>query len=351
MHIRWLTIIGLWALLAWPGSPATAATGLDRRIAEATAYLDLPLQLDAALVVDGTYCGVIAPTGPADAVLRFHAASITKLLTAIVVLSLEEDGRLDIDDPVADYVATFEDSPITIAQLLTHTSGLRDRQRARGRQTAAEVGDYIEALAAEPLSSEPGARWHYADAGYNLLGIVIESASGLPYVDAVVERVLEPTGMRDSTFFPSTLPDDDRVTAFSRRGRAFEHPWDRAFLPSSGLQTTAADLTRLAGSILDIAAGKESGIIEPKTLARMTAIQVATEWPGIAQGYGWQIAGTPVGRQWRHAGGEAGFESLLTLYPDQGLGIAVMGNRADWPRFAFERAVRDAVIESGETCY
>ena len=337
--------------MALTGAPAAAATDLDSKIAKATAELDLPLQLDAALVIDGTYCSVTEPTGPAEATLRFHAASITKVLTALVVFSLEEDGNLDIDDHVGDYVDAFENSPITIAQLLSHTSGLRDRQRTNGRETADDVSAYIEALAEQPLSSEPGARWHYADAGYNLLGIVIESASGLPYVDAVVERVLEPVGMRESTFFPSTLPDNDRVTAFSRRGRAFDHPWDRAFLPSSGLQTTAADLARLAGALLDIAAGKEYGLIERETLAKMTAIQIATDWPGISQGYGWQIGGTPDGRQWRHAGGEAGFESLLTLYPDRSLGIAILGNRADWPRFAFERAVRDAVLESGETCY
>ena len=83
----------------------------------------------------------------------------------------------------------------------------------------------------------------------------------------------------------------------------------------------------------------------------MTATRVMTDWDGIGQGYGWQIAETAAGTQWRHAGGEAGFESLLTLYPAHALGIALLGNREDWPRFDFERAVRDAVLETGAACY
>ncbi len=339
------------ALLLPLAAIAETPSGLEDRLLAAADRLELPLQVDAALVVGGDYCSVTSPTGPPGATLRFHAASITKLMTAVVVLSLEEDGLLSVDDPVADYVEAFDGSPVTIAHLLTHTSGLRDRLGARGRQTAAEVGEYIESLAKQSPSVEPGSRWRYADAGYNLLGIVIESASGLPYVDAVVERVLEPLGMQSSTFFVASMPEDDRVRAFSARGRAFKHPWDRAFLPSSGLQTTAADLTRFGNAILDIAAGSEDGVLKPATLARMTRVQIATEWPGVAQGLGWQLAETPAGRQWRHAGGEAGFESLLTVYPERDLSIALLGNREDWPRFAFEAAIRDAVIETGERCY
>jgi CubicO group peptidase (beta-lactamase class C family) len=345
-----LTIILLAGLAAPASARATEPAGLEQALSAAAEALELPPQLDAALVVDGDYCGLIAPTSAPNAVPRFHAASITKLLTAIVVFSLEEDGALSIGDPVGDYVAAFDGSPITIGHLLTHTSGLRDRQRAAGRESAAEVGDYIEALAAQTVRVEPGSRWSYADAGYNLLGIVIESATGLPYVDVVVERVLEPLGMRDSTFFPDQLPDGDRVTAYDRRGRALRHPWDRAFLPSSGLQTTAADLVRFAGAVLAIAAGDDDGIVTRATLARMTTRQIATGWQGIAQGYGFQIAETPAGPQWRHAGGEAGFESLLTLYPRHDLGIALLGNRADWPRFEFERAVSEAVLASGGGC-
>lgn len=330
---------------------ADTPPALEQRIEAAAVELDLPLQVDVALVADGEYCSVATPTGAPGAVLRFHAASITKLLTAVVVFSLEEDGLLAIDDPVGDYVAAFDGSAVTIGQLLTHTSGLRDRQRASGRQTAEDVGEYIEGLARQASRVEPGTRWQYADAGYNLLGIVVESASGLPYVDAVVERVLEPLGMRDSTFFIDSLPDTDRVRAFNQRGRAFKHPWDRAFLPSSGLQTTAADLSRFAGAVLEIANGDEGGVLKPATLARMTAVQVATDWPGVSQGYGWQLGETPIGRQWRHAGGEEGFESLLTIYPGRSMGIALLGNREDWPRFEFERAIRDAVVETGERCY
>ena len=342
-------ILAAACLLAAPLS-ARAGDDFQAALEAAVGGLELPPQVDAAMVFEGGYCALISPARAPGSTPRFHAASITKLLTAVVVFALEEDGALALDDPVGEYVAAFEASPITIGQLLTHTSGLRDWQRADGRRTADEVGAYIEALAAQRLAATPGARWQYSDAGYNVLGIVIESATGLPYVDAVVERVLEPLGMRDSTFFPDALPAADQVRAYNRRGRAYPHPRDRAFLPSAGLQTTAADLTRFAAAILDIAGGAEGGILEPATLARMTNAQVATDWDGVQQAYGWQIAETPAGRQWRHAGGEAGFESLLTLYPSRGLAVALLGNRDDWPRFELERAVVDAVVANEGGC-
>ena len=335
--------------LALPDS-ARASDDLAAALRDAVARLDLPPQVDVAVFGDGEYCALISPTSAPGAVPRFHAASITKLLTAVVVFSLVEDGALALDDPVGEYVAAFEDSPITIGQLLTHTSGLRDRERARGRESAADVGAYIEALAAQRLPSTQGSEWRYADAGYNLLGIVIESATGLPYVEVVVERVLEPLGMQDSTFFPNALSDADRVRAYNQRGRAFPHPWDRAFLPSSGLQTTAADLLRFAAAILDVASGVQGGLIEPESLATMTSVQTRTEWSGVLQGYGFQIVDTPAGRQWRHAGGEKGFESLLTIYPESDLGVALLGNREDWPRFALEGEIADAAVAGGVSC-
>ena len=72
----------------------------------------------------------------------------------------------------------------------------------------------------------------------------------------------------------------------------------------------------------------------------MTTERIATEWTGVMQGYGWQLVNTAQGPQWRHAGGEAGFESLLTLYPKTGFGIAVLGNKQDWPRFGLEQEIR-----------
>jgi len=340
------------ALLAAAGLAAAddATPSNDDGLATALLGLDLPPQLDAALVLGDDVCGLVRGA-PVD-YRRFHAASITKLFTATAVFSMQQDGKLAIDDPVGNYVAEFADSPITIEQLLTHTSGLRDTERAGTRSSREDVNRYIATLAKQRTDGLAGVQWRYADAGYNLLGRAIEEIAGRPYADVIDDRVLRPLGMRNSTYSLYRVPDEDRVVAYDKRGRAERHPWDRAFLPSSGLQTTAPDLALFAKAMLDIAGGATGGILEPGTLRQMLAVQHPTRWNGVEQAFGWQIAATPDGRQWRHAGGEAGFESLLTLYPEHDIAIALLGNQEDWPRFELERRLRRWALDGdGGGCY
>jgi CubicO group peptidase (beta-lactamase class C family) len=279
--------------------------------------------------------GSAAPQGP-----RFHAASISKLFTATVIMQLRDEGRLSLRDPVSKHVPEFAGSRIDIEQLLTHTSGLRDRHRAEGRTTRAQWDAYILELAKQPLASEPGAQWAYADAGFNLLGRVIENVAGRPFADVMKQRLLGPLDMSSSTFEISQVPESQRVRASDKDGRALEHPWDLVFLPSAGLQTDARDLAKFGREMLAIAAGDEAhGVLRAETLREMTSIRMPTQWTGVSQGYGWQLEGVGADARWRHAGGERGFESLLTLYPAESFGIAVMGNRKDWPRFDLASAL------------
>ena len=271
---------------------------------------------------------------------RFHAASISKLFTATVILQLRDEGRLSLRDPVSNFVPEFAGSPILIEQLLTHTSGLRDRERAQARTTRAQWDEYVQRLSRQRLASEPGAQWAYADAGFNLLGRVIENITDKNYAAVMRERLLEPLGMSISTFDLSQVPEAQRVRATDKRGRALVHPWDLAFLASSGLQTDARDLARFGREMLAIDAGRGAqGVLRVESLREMTTPRMATEWPGISQAYGWQLQGSGPGVIWRHAGGEAGFESLLSLSPEDGFGVIVMGNRKDWPRFELGSAL------------
>jgi len=142
------------------------------------------------------------------------------------------------------------------------------------------------------------------------------------------ERILDPIGMRDSDFDLSRIPVQQRHSAYSKRGKPKSHPWDCAFLPSSGLQTTAADLAKFGSAILSISKGQSDSILRVESLKEMTTLRIPTAWTGISQGYGWQLVNTTShGPQWRHAGGEAGFEGLLTLYPNSHTTIAVLGNK------------------------
>lgn len=337
-HVRSAVVVLLWSGCAAFAAPAAAdVNGIVERVGVASGT-----QLDIAVFTRDGICH------ESDGELRFHAASITKLFTAAVIMQLRDEERLSLRDPVSKFVPEFAGSPILIEQLLTHTSGLRDRKRANGRTTRAQWDTYVHELSTQRLADVPGAQWAYADAGFNLLGRVIENITGKVYAVAVTERLLDPLDMSASGFDLAQVPDTQRVRTTDKRGRALAHPWDLAFLPSSGLQTNARDLARFGREMLSIDAGIATpGVLRAETLREMTAMRIATEWTGVSQGYGWQLATSGSALTFRHAGGERGFDSLLALYPTEGFGVVVMGNREDWPRFELASALASEVRSGG----
>lgn len=312
-----------------------------------TPGIDVAVTTSIGLCYSGRFereTGVTETTTGSDKLPRFHSASISKLFTAVVVMQLRDEGKLALTDRVGQYLPAFNGRSIRLEHLLTHTSGLRDREHANGRTSRAEVDAYIDDLAEQRISKAPGTRWRYSDAGFNLLGRVIEHVTGRSFSAVMRDRLLQPLGMTNSSFDIAQIPTDLRVTGYDKRGRQLAHPWDMAFQPSSGLQTTARDLAKFAQAVLSANAGTENpGFLRLKTLREMTAVRIMTRWDGIAQGYGWQIVNSDADPVWRHAGGEAGLESLFALYPNAGVGIIALGNQQDWPRFDLVAKLRDAI--------
>lgn len=157
----------------------------------------------------------------------FQIRSMTKPITAVGIMILLEEGRLRLSDPVEQYVPEFRDQlvvdkregekvlttktpsrPITIRDLLTHTSGIVDKE-----ESSKTLAEYIASLSQEPLQFDPGTKFSYSDAGFDTLGRVIEVASGQLYEKFIEQRILRPLGMKDSSFFP---PPEKNVRIVSR---------------------------------------------------------------------------------------------------------------------------------------
>jgi len=336
---------------AAPPSSAELSLLIDKIGSTAgTPLIDVAVATSADLCYGGRFgreSGVTLTTTEDDKPPRFHSASISKLFTAVVIMQLRDEGKLSLNDRVGEYIPAFSEHEIRLEHLLTHTSGLRDRKRANGRSTREEVDAYIDTLARQRISNTPGSTWRYADAGFNLLGRVVENVTGESFSDVLKDRLLRPLGMTNSSFEIARIPVDRRVAGFNKRGRQLKHPWDLAFLPSSGLQTNARDLAQFARAVLRVNAGIDSqGILRFDTLQEMTAVRIATQWDGIDQGYAWQINNSESGPVWRHGGGEAGFESLFAVYPEMGIGIVALGNQKDWPRFQLVEQIRDTIANA-----
>ena len=246
----------------------------------------------------------------------FWIASMTKPMAGVCVLMLQDEGKLSVDDLVENYLPEFKGQwmvksrtkekltlerpprPITIHDLLTHTSGLANVSSPRGDSTLAEL---TMASAKTPLNFLPGSRWQYSNAGINTLGRIVEVVSGVSFPDFLEARVLVPCGMKDTTFWPSE--DQAKRLAKSYRpnkeGNLEESSVsivngglsDRRRTPyaSGGLFSTAGDVTAFYQMMLNggVSGGKQ--LLKKKTVEQMTQIQTGNIETGFVSGMSWGL--------------------------------------------------------------
>jgi CubicO group peptidase (beta-lactamase class C family) len=242
----------------------------------------------------------------------FCIASMTKPVTATALMILADEGLLSLTDPVARYIPSFENvklkgqppaRPITLFDLVTHTSGLGGSQQNQG--TLAET---VDALAAQPLAFEPGEKWQYSP-GVTVCGRVVEVIARMPFENFLQERIFQPLSMKDTTFRPT--PDQARrIATLYKSGedgksiQPTEH-WlsevspDRSPNPSGGLFSTATDMARFYQMILNGGQLDGQRIVSRTAVREMTRIQtgdlVTGFTPGNGWGLGWCIVRQPQG--------------------------------------------------------
>lgn len=256
----------------------------------------------------------------------FWIASMTKPMTAMAVMMLVEEGKVKLDDPLEQYVPAFKGiqlktaqglvapkRPVTVKDLLTHTSGI---DTATVTPPGAPVdtvpfADMCDAYARKPLVTEPGAKWTYNNNGINLLGRIIEVASGKPYADFMQERLFDPLGMENTTFWPT--PDHldvlakpyakDKtsgalVEAKNSRFSSPLHDPKRTAIPAGGLYSCARDLGQLYQMLLNGGELDGKRYLKAATLKQMTANQLGdlkgvSFAPGMRMGLGFHLVGEP----------------------------------------------------------
>src|SRR5438552_387715 len=138
----------------------------------------------------------------------FWIASMSKPITATAVLMLMEEGKLALDDPIANYVpelaglktADGKTPRITLRHLLTHTSGMGEATDEEAK-AARSLSDLVPAFASKPLAFEPGRTWKYCQSGILTLGRIVDIVSGEPFEVFLRKRIFDPLGMKDTTFY------------------------------------------------------------------------------------------------------------------------------------------------------
>jgi CubicO group peptidase (beta-lactamase class C family) len=273
----------------------------------------------------------------------FAIGSATKAFTATSVGALVDEGLLEWDRPLRDYVPgvrlhdPFVSDRLTIVDLLSHRSGLPRHDLTWIGQPDRSRADIVRALRFLPLSSDLRQEFQYCNLGYAAAGYVVDALSGTSWEDFVRGRLLEPLGMRRTTLsVTEMLADDDHAAAYTRRDRVIVEVPQRplpAMAPAGAINSSAADMARwllaqLAGGQLDGAT-----VMSPATAKRQLTPHMLMpgpgEMPGLSQdayGLGWAIGRYREHKVAMHSGGIDGFQTHCILLPDDGIGVAVLTN-------------------------
>jgi CubicO group peptidase (beta-lactamase class C family) len=249
---------------------AAAFAAIDAAVSAERATQDLP-GIAFGIVIDGelvhtAFAGVgdLEKKTPIDADTVFRIGSITKTFTAEALLTLRDEGKLALDDPAARHLPelagvvypTRDAAPLTLRQILTHTSGLPrlgpfDYTRPDRDVTEAEM---VNPLAGLTLSRAPGVAYEYSNLGVSLLGLVVARAAGAPYRDVIANRLTRPLGMTSAAWDPASVPAGRLATGYAKKKGKPEHPtlWRLgASEGSGGMFLSLRDLARWAAFQLD----------------------------------------------------------------------------------------------------
>ncbi|MFF2393769.1 serine hydrolase domain-containing protein [Nocardia sp. NPDC058114] len=259
----------------------------------------------------------------------FAAGSITKPVTATALMRLVAEGRIDLNATVQQYVPEFTASTdITVGALLNHTSGLDWNLLVDTGEGDDALAEFARRLSDLPPIGKPGERSSYSQAGFNLLGRVIETVTGQSFERAVHDLVLAPVGMDNSVFQLSDVMTR-RFAIGHELGADHEmsvvRPWkgNRANNPGGGLATTVADQLRW----MRVHLGK-SDVLPTDMLARMQepTVQLRASSLGDAIGQCWFVRDIDGVRTIGHGGSGFGQFAELLLVPERDFAVVVMAN-------------------------
>lgn len=289
-----------------------------------------------------------------DPQTKFHIGSTGKMFTAVAIAQLVEAGKLSWDATLAQLVPEYPDpaaaAKITVWQLLHHTAGLGDffvPEFFQNREKFVGPVDYLDLIARQPRAGEPG-EWNYSNAGYVLLGRIIENVSGESYFDYVQRQVFAPAGMTASGFDSQEEVTPKLATGYFRDG-PFSTTWkaNRMSLPfkgspAGGGYSTNADLLRFAAAL------RGGKLLKPDTVQKLFDDAVPAGPGAYAAGFGDRPSH---GRRIRgHAGGAPGMNANLAIVWETGAAVAVTSNQGDTPTaMLLSERIADLFAAGGST--
>ncbi len=284
---------------------------------------------------------------PAKPESSFRMASVTKTYTAFALLQLVEAGKINLDAEVQTYVPYFPRKkwPVTVRQLLGHLAGISHYKDSAAEEHIKEPKNTREAVAIFQdfdLVAEPGTRYNYSTYGYNLLGAVIEGASGQSYGDYVKSHVFEPLGMANSRMDNPADIIPNRVRGYRIVDNVLknsEYVDVSSRFAGGGTRSTVLDLIKYAQGIMD---GK---LVSAQTQRDMF-VSMATRG-GLLTGYGmgWFVQPLKGHFQVYHSGGQPETRTIVMIFPAEKFAVAAASNLESSTPVAYAKRLAELVLD------
>jgi CubicO group peptidase (beta-lactamase class C family) len=275
--------------------------------------------------------------------------SISKSVTAWGVMTLVQDGRIGLDDPIGRHLRrwSFPESPfdadaVTVRQLLSHSAGVPLGALGVHLHPGDEIPSLPEALSAEDarLMWEPGSAFAYSNLGYAILELLVEDVTGRPFHEFMRDQVLLPLGMRDSGFTWEEERHGDMPMGYDLRGRPVP-PFVYPTRASGGLLSTLEDVGRFVAAGMDSpGGGPGSPVLTPQSVEEVHAHQepISGLFSFVAESYGLGVFVETVGQGRKavwHGGQGLGWMTHFHAVPETGDGIVILTNsQRSWPFMA-----------------
>src|SRR3989441_2515478 len=265
---------------------------------------------------------------------KFRIGSVSKPLTAVALVQLVEQRKLDLDAPVQKYVPSFPDkgAPITTRMLAGHLGGIR-HYKDDENLSAKHYNNVLEGLKIfkdDPLVAPPGTKFSYSSYGFNLLSAVVQGASGQDFLSYMHEHVFEPLGLRSTV-------EDRPAEIIEQRARFYTQPKDQHVLNApfvdnsykwagGGFLSSAEDLVRFGSALL------QPGFLKPGTLDLLFTSQRTSAGEETGYGIGWFLRTDSLGHRWAfHGGGSVGGTAAFGLDRNSRVVVAILANLSNAP--------------------
>jgi len=366
--VAFLLIAGITVISAAAGSiqaeaqpvSSDALQSFERFVAERMAYDRIPGLSVGFIKGDSSWArgfgwADVENQSPAEPESSYRLASISKTITAVAVLKLVEEGKINLDAEIQAYVPYFPRKkwPVTVRQLLGHLGGIRHYAYNAPEEHLKVPRDTRQALAIFqdfPLVAEPGTKYNYSSYGYNLLGAAVEGASGLPFGVFLKTRIFDPLDMTDSRLDNPREIIPNRVRGYqvvNGQLRNSEYVDISSRFGAGGTRSTVLDLLKYARGIM------KRQILSETTWREMFTPQVLPGGVMTWYGLGWRVQPWNGHFSVGHTGSQPETRTQLLLFPGEAFAVAIACNLEGANLLPYVRRLADLVLEeeSGLSVY